>query len=262
MRVGTALPQRRIDASYLDVARECEDLGFHGVSVYDHVVPLGAAEGTPVLESFSTLAAVAAVTSTLHVVTLVARAALRPPVLTAHVARSVRAVAGERFVLGLGAGDASSKREDDLLGQPHLDAAARRERVVATVDAVRALVPGLRVWLGGTTLSGLAEEVADGWNGWAVPADEIPRLSVDVTWAGQVVLGATPAEASARLESWQPGRDPKERDLALTGTPDDVVARLRALGDAGVVEAYVAFVGGDAAGQRRLFAAEVLPQVG
>lgn len=261
MRIGTALPQRRIDASYLDVARECEDLGFHGVSVFDHVIPLGAPEGTPVLESFSTLAAVAAVTSSLHLVTLVVRAAMRPPVLTAHAARSVRAVAGDRFVLGLGAGDASSRREDDLLGQPHLDADARRDRVVATVDAVRGLVPGLRVWLGGKTLAGLAEEVADGWNGWAVPAADIPRLSVDVTWAGQVVLGATRTEADERLASWHPGRDPKERDLALTGTPDDVVARLRALSAAGVVEAYVAFVGGEAATQRRVFAAEVLPHL-
>lgn len=265
MRVGTALPQRTLDRAFLDVAREAEDLGYASLSVFDHVVPLGAPDGTPVLEAFTTLAAVAAVTSTIGLRTLVARAAMRPPALTAHLARSLRAVAGERFVLGLGTGDASSAREDDLLGQPHLAAPARRAALRATVDAVRAMVPGLAVWVGGTGAAtrALAFEVADGWNAWAATPAEIVAAAapahVTVSWGGQAVLGATSAEAAGRLASWAPGRDPAERDRALTGTAGEVAARIRALGEAGVAECVLAFVGGDAAGQRRAFARDVLP---
>ncbi|HEV2888971.1 MAG TPA: LLM class flavin-dependent oxidoreductase [Frankiaceae bacterium] len=261
MRVGTALPQRRLDATFLDVARESEDLGYASLSVYDHLVPLGAPDGTPVLEAFTTLAAVAAVTATVGLRTLVVRAPMRPPAMTAHLTRSLRAVAGERFVLGLGSGDASSAREDTLLAQPHLAGTARRESVRATVAAVRDAVPDLRVWVGGNgaLTRALAEEVADGWNCWALLPAEVPRLGIEVTWGGQVVLGRTARDAAERLAAWSPGRDPAERERALTGTPDDVAERLRALAGAGVSEAVVAFVGGDADEQRRVFAREVLP---
>jgi alkanesulfonate monooxygenase SsuD/methylene tetrahydromethanopterin reductase-like flavin-dependent oxidoreductase (luciferase family) len=265
MRVGTALPQRRIDASFLDVAREAEALGYASLSVFDHLVPLGSPDGTPVLEAFTTLAAVAAATRTIGLRTLVARAAMRPPAMTAHLARSVRAVAGERFVLGLGTGDASSAREDALLGAPHLSGARRRERLRETVTAVRATVPGLEVWVGGNgdRTRALAFDVADGWNVWAATPPEIEAAAVPegvtVSWGGQVVLGATPGEAAARLASWSPGRDPAERGRALTGTAEEVAARLRALAAVGVAECVVAFVGGEAAAQRAAFAKDVLP---
>jgi alkanesulfonate monooxygenase SsuD/methylene tetrahydromethanopterin reductase-like flavin-dependent oxidoreductase (luciferase family) len=267
MRVGTALPQRRVDTAFLDVARECEDLGYDSVSVYDHLVPLGAPEGTPVLEAFTALAAVAVATSSVRLVTLVVRAAMRPPAMTAHLARTVHAVAGDRLVLGLGAGDASSAREDALLGRAASTTAltpeGRRDALRATVVALREAVPGVPLWVGGNgaRTRALAVEVADGWNGWALAPDEIEPMAVTVTWGGQVVLGATAAEAAERLASWSPGRDPAERERALTGTPDEVAARLRALGEAGVEEAFVAFVGGDAEGQRRTFARDVLPLV-
>ena len=263
MRVGVALPQRRMDRTFLDVARESEDLGYDAVSVYDHLVPLGAPDGTPVLEAFTALAAVAAATSRLGLVTLVARAAMRPPALTAHLARTLRAVAGDRFVLGLGTGDASSAREDVLLGAAPLDGAARRDALRATVAAVREAVPGLPVWVGGNgaLTRALAAEVADAWNAWALRPDELGAPGVPVTWGGQVVLGATADAAAARLAGWAPGRDPAERDRALTGTPPEVAARLRALAAAGVTDAFVAFVGGDADAQRVAFAREVLPSL-
>jgi alkanesulfonate monooxygenase SsuD/methylene tetrahydromethanopterin reductase-like flavin-dependent oxidoreductase (luciferase family) len=234
------------------------------VSVYDHLVPLGAPDGTPVLEAFTTLAAVAAATAGIGLRTLVVRAPMRPPAMTAHLARTLHAVAGERFVLGLGTGDASSAREDALLGQPHLAGGARRDAVRATVAAVRDAVPGITVWVGGNgeRTRALAVEVGDGWNGWALRPDEVPALPVPVTWGGQVVLGGSATEAAERLAGWSPGRDPAERERALTGTPDEVAARLRALADVGVVEAIVAFVGGDADGQRRTFARHVLPLLG
>ncbi len=262
MKVGTALPQRVLARTALDVARECEALGYDSLSVYDHLFPLGSTPGTPVLEAFTTLAAVAAATERIGLRTLVVRAAMRPPAMTAHLARSLSALAGDRFVLGLGTGDASSAPEDDLLGQPHLDASARREALRACVAAVRAAVPDLTIWVGGNgaRTRALAAEVGDGWNGWALRPDEIAFDGV-VTWGGQAALGATPSDAAERLASWSPGRDPAERERALTGTPEQVAERLRDLEAAGVSEAVVAFVGGDVAGQRRTFAERVLPLV-
>ena len=261
IRVGLALPQRRMDRAVLDVAREAEDLGYAAVSVYDHVVPLGAPEGTPVLEAFATLTAVAAVTTRVRLTTLVVRAAMRPPAMTAHLARTLHAVAGDRLVLGLGTGDASSAREDAVLGRPALDGPARRQALRDTVAALREAVPDVPLWVGGNGAKtrALAAELADGWNCWALHAPEIEPFDGTVTWGGQAVLGATAEEAEERRGAWAPGRDPAERERALTGTPDEVAARLRALHDKGVTEAYVAFVGGDAAGQRRVFAREVLP---
>ena len=261
MRVGTALPQRRVDRSFLDVARECDDLGYDAVTVYDHLVPLGAAFGTPVLEAFTTLAAAAAVTSRVRLVTLVVRAAARPPALTAHLARTVHAVAGDRFVLGLGTGDRSSAREDELLGRPPLSGRERRDALRMTVVAVRDTVPGLPVWVGGNgpRTRDLAAEVADAWNAWALRPDELPALPVPTTWGGQVVVAPTAAEAAGRLAAWQPGRDAGERARVLSGTPDEVAARLRALAAAGVTDAFVAFVGPGSAEQRVVFAREVLP---
>lgn len=264
MRIGAALPQRRMDASFVDVARECADLGYDAVSVYDHLVPLGAPDGTPVLEAFTALAAVAAATTSLRLVTLVVRAPMRPPAMTAHLARSLHAVAGERLVLGLGTGDASSAREDALLGRPSLTGEGRRSVLRATVAALREAVPAVPLWVGGNgpLTRALAVEVADGWNAWALRPPEIERLPVTVTWGGQAVLGATPAAAAERLASWSPGRDPAEHDRALTGTPEEVAGRLRDLAAAGVAEAFVAFVGGGADEQRRVFAREVLPLLG
>lgn len=261
MRVGTALPQRGSVRAALDVARECEDLGYASVSVYDHLVPLGAPLGTPVLEAFALLSAVAAVTTRVSLRTLVVRAAMRPPAMTAHLARTVFDAAGERFVLGLGTGDASSAREDALLGLEHLPGPERRAALRETVSTVREWVPGLRVWVGGNgdLTRALAAEVGDGWNGWALLPREIPVMDVEVTWGGQVVLGRSAGEAAERLAGWSPGRDPSERERALSGTPGDVAAGLRALADAGVAEAVVAFVGGGADEQRRVFAREVLP---
>jgi alkanesulfonate monooxygenase SsuD/methylene tetrahydromethanopterin reductase-like flavin-dependent oxidoreductase (luciferase family) len=253
-----------MNRSFLDVARECEDLGYDSMFAFDHVIPIGSPVGTPMLDAFAGLAAAAAVTSSIRLVTLVARAGMRPVAMTVHLARSVAAVADGRFVLGLGSGDADSHREDALLDLP-LTARARRTEVLrATVAAVREGVPEVPVWLGGSSVAirRLASEIADGWNSWATPVEQIANAGVlvrDVTWGNQILVARSAAEADERLASWMPGRGAVEREQAVTGGPAEVAARLLEVAAVGVSECFLSFVGGDAAQQRRLFAAEVLP---
>ena len=262
MRVGTALPQRTTDRSPLDVARECEDLGYDSVFVFDHLVPLGAPPGTPILDGVTTLAAAAAVTTRVGLVTLVVRAAMRPPVMTVHLARTLHAFGGSRVVLGVGAGDSASAREDVALGQPATTAATRRERLRETIAAVRAGVPGLPVWVGGTSdgVRRIAADAADGWNGWALLPEEMRGMPshLTVSWGGQVLLAASDGEAAERAARWSPGRA-QERDRLVHGGAETVARRLAAFAEAGVAECLVAFVGGEAAAQRRAFARDVLP---
>ncbi len=267
MTVGTYLPQRGMDRAPVEVARECEDLGYASVAVLDHVVPLGAPMGTPIAEAFATLAAAAAVTGQIGLRTLVVRAGLRPPAMTAHQARTLAALAPGRLVLGIGSGDAASRREDELIGLPDRSMAERRAEVRALVGVLREWLPAVPLWLGGAgaETQRLAGEIADGWNVWAGTPDEVragAALSGTpvVTWAGQVLLGTTSAAAEERAAAWRPGRA-VDRERVLLGDPDAVGVRLRALAEAGVRETVVAFVGGDAATQRRDFARHVLPQL-
>ena len=278
MRVGVCLPQFTADgAAVLAAAVEIEDLGYSAVSAFDHLSPLGGPPDRPILECFTLLSFVAARTSRVRVLPLVARAGLRPPAMTAHMARTLAAVATGRLVLGFGAGDKANAAEDRSVGLPVLDQDGRRAQLVAVVEALRADVPDVPLWLGGTSVAmqRLAGELADGWNVWAATPAECAagaatsaaaagaagRAAPDVTWGGQVLMAGSDDEAAARLAKWGSGRRPEELARVVAGTADTVATRLRALADVGVTDAQLSFVAGAAAAQRRTFAAEVLPHL-
>ena len=275
MRVGVCLPQFTDDAELVErAAVEVEELGYDAVSFFDHLVPLGGPPERPILECFTALTWIAARTSRVRVLPLVARAALRTPAMYAHLATTLHRLAGDRLVLAFGAGDKANEAEDASIGLPVLSQEERRDRLAAVVTAVRAAVPGVPVWVGGTSARTLelAGQVADGWNVWGVTPEQVRagahvvadaaaaagRVAPVTTWAGQVVLAATADEATERHGAWAGGRG----DVATVhGDPTAVLAGMRALGDAGVSDALLSFVGGGAADQRRLFAREVLPHL-
>lgn len=84
-------------ASWVDRVRRFERLGFSSITFTDHQV-------VPQWEPTAALAAVAAVTSSIGVGTLVLDMALRNPVLTAKAAATFEVLSGNRLELGLGAG--------------------------------------------------------------------------------------------------------------------------------------------------------------
>lgn len=91
-------------ASAKQAALQAERDGFYSVSINDHFfTPLGPPE-TPQLECFTTLTAIAAVTSRLHLTPSVTAASFRTPPMLAKITSTLDHVSNGRFILGLGAG--------------------------------------------------------------------------------------------------------------------------------------------------------------
>jgi alkanesulfonate monooxygenase len=101
-----------------EILRYClraEELDFESVWVFDHLL-LGVDPAFPILEAFSTLAAVAARTSQIGLGTGVLVLPLRNPVWAAKTMASVDQISKGRFILGAASGWYS--REFDAAGVP------------------------------------------------------------------------------------------------------------------------------------------------
>jgi len=200
VKVGVTLPQFRDSPDEaLDAARRAEGLGLDGVFVFDHLWPMGQ-PGRPALSSGPLLGALAAVTSTIHVGTLVARIGLLPDDVLVDVLCGVDALSGGRLVAGIGTGDRLSREENDAYGIPFESAEIRRARLGTVAAAVAGA--GIPVWLGGgrPEMVDLARTTGAAVNLWQVEADRVAILQaegVEVTWGGPV--GDTVAEATATL---------------------------------------------------------------
>jgi alkanesulfonate monooxygenase SsuD/methylene tetrahydromethanopterin reductase-like flavin-dependent oxidoreductase (luciferase family) len=281
--LAVTLPQFSTDPGpALEASRDARRLGFGGAFVFDHLWPLGA-PARPALECWTLLAAVAARAGGggFRVGTLVTRAGIRAPKLVARMAATVGQVAGAPPIVGVGRGDLGNRDENLAFGLPFPGAAERTRAVEDVAAALReplAGSPAPEVWVGGTGPSGreLAGRLADAWNGWGLTPEELAAGLADVrraaeaagrdpaavpgTWGGQVLVAPGRQEARAMLARWGAGRSPGEVAGVVAGDPETVLARLRALGDAGAAWCVVAFVGGPAAGMReRLATAAGLP---
>lgn len=291
--VGTLLPQLTADPQpALDAVDLAHRLGLAGAFLLDHLWPLGGPRTAPILECWTLMGALAArcaqlprgrgPSERLRLGTLVTRAGLRSPALLAHTAATVGQTARTPLVVGLGGGDALTRVEHRAFGLPWYAGTRRVDAVQQAVDALRSLPPtrGPRpaVWIGGAggRLRALAGQTADAWNLWAAtPAElaaggaEVRRAAaaagrdpatVQLTWGGPVLVGATAADAARRLGRWAAGRDPEEVARALSGDADTVVDRLAQLRAAGAAWCVVAPVGGDrTASLERLAQAAGLP---
>lgn len=122
-------------AEVQDIARKCEDLGYHAMTVADHfdhqVGPLVS------------LAAAAQVTTTLRLGTLVLSNDYRHPVPTAKEIASLDQLSGGRIILGLGAGWAIDDytHAGMTLDRPGI----RIDRLTEALDVYEALFSGAPV---------------------------------------------------------------------------------------------------------------------
>ncbi|KUI22238.1 LLM class F420-dependent oxidoreductase [Mycobacterium sp. GA-1285] len=100
----------------LSLARAVEERGFHALAVAEHThIPASRQSPYPMggdlpkvyyrtLDPFVTLAAAAAVTSKIELITGIALLIQRDPIITAKEAASIDLISGGRFVFGVGAG--------------------------------------------------------------------------------------------------------------------------------------------------------------
>ena len=110
MQFGLIIPQGwRLDLPGRDferaveVARAAEELGFDSIWLYDHLQTRDG-DPEPVLEAWTTIAALARETSSIRLGQIVTCALYRNPGLLAQMARTVDTMSGDRVFLGIGAG--------------------------------------------------------------------------------------------------------------------------------------------------------------
>ena len=141
-RLGSADAWRRT----VDVARQAERLGFESIWLFDHfhTVPRPTDEIT--FESFTSLAALAAVTERVRLGHVVICTAFRNPALTAKMISTMDTISGGRMELGIGAG---WKRDEWLAygyGFPET-----KERLARLADDLEVISADARAATGTTT---------------------------------------------------------------------------------------------------------------
>ena len=127
-RFGVMTSGRPDGAEWVALARKVEDLGFATLVMPDH--PAMAA-----LAPWPALAVAAAVTTSLHVGTMVSAIDFYGPVVLAREASTLHTLSGGRVELGVGAGWLAADYE--LLGSSMDGAGARLERLDAGVARMR-----------------------------------------------------------------------------------------------------------------------------
>jgi probable F420-dependent oxidoreductase len=138
MKVGVQLPEveyapRRDELAAM--ARAAEEVGFDSLWVGDHLLyrrPGGEPRGP--WEAWSTLAALAAVTRRIRLITGIVIAPLRPPVLLAKQAATLHALSGGRFVMG--ASTSWHEEEYAALGVPFAERGARLDDLLGACRAL------------------------------------------------------------------------------------------------------------------------------
>lgn len=123
--------------AWADHARRVEDAGVGSLLIRDH---FSAGAFGQQLAPFSALAAAAAVTSGLHVGTLVLSNDFRHPAIVAHEAASLHHLSGGRFELGIGAG--WYQPEYSAAGIPFDSPGQRIDRLVESLTIIKGLLVG------------------------------------------------------------------------------------------------------------------------
>ena len=157
MKISTVMWPTRSWPETGDLWRRAEELGFDTAYVYDHTAWRGA---TPWYDAYTTLAAVAAVTSRIRLGTLVTSPNFRHPVPAAHAARTIDHISGGRLTLGIGSGGTNRTSDGGILGGPEWTPRERAARFAEWVDLLDKLLTGPETTCEGVYYS--AREVRSG----------------------------------------------------------------------------------------------------
>ena len=288
--LGSTLPQFTGDPDpFVEGARRAEEVGLDSVWVFDHIWPLTGGKTRSILEAWTALSYVAAETTRIRIGTLVTRSSLRHPAVLAKMVATVADIAPGRLTVAIGSGDEANRAENESYGIPYYSGDARIPQLRSTVELmtryltqssvdvenefvqIEGLPPSPRpderplVWVGGRgdDVLEVAALHADGWNGWGgtprrfrQDASNVVELAedkaIEISWAGQVVLGRDRHDAAERLGD----RDPKR---FVVGGPSEVAAALSPFVEAGARHLICTFPVPDAEGTYEILASEVKP---
>jgi probable F420-dependent oxidoreductase len=212
--------------------------GFDGFTRPDHLLAEGVLgpPGAPVLECFTTLAALVPLTSRLRFVQTVTCSSFRSPALLAKMLATLDVVSGGRVDLGIGAG--WLRAEYDAYGYPFPPASVRLAQLREAIQVVKRLWTGEPVDFDGRhfRLRGAICRPR--------PVQQ-PRPSILVGGGGEGLLRVAAAEAdvvNVVPPTGHGGSDPDAvRAFTLEGFRDKA-ARIRALADRHVGLSAIFFV--------------------
>jgi alkanesulfonate monooxygenase SsuD/methylene tetrahydromethanopterin reductase-like flavin-dependent oxidoreductase (luciferase family) len=231
LKVGVQLPEVEYVASWAEqreMARAAEEIGLDSLWVGDHL--LYRDDGRPTRapwEAWTTLAALAAVTSRVQIGPLVAATSFHAPAMIAKKAATIEEISGGRLILGLGAG--WNRPDYDAFGFPYDHRVSRFEEAFTiirtlmregeidfqgtyyTVDRAQLLPrgprpggPPLMVGSEGPRMLAITLPHVDAWNAW-------------FNWFGNAPDGYRAVRARIDDACRAAGRDPAEveRTVAL-----------------------------------------------
>ena len=124
-------------AGVLDLWKHLEATGWDAACVTDHFMPNTPEKEGAMLESWSTLAALAALVPRMRVGTIVLGNTYRHPAVVAKMAAQVDIISGGRLILGLGAG--WQQNEHEAYGIPFHTLRERLERLDEACEVLRSL---------------------------------------------------------------------------------------------------------------------------
>jgi alkanesulfonate monooxygenase SsuD/methylene tetrahydromethanopterin reductase-like flavin-dependent oxidoreductase (luciferase family) len=220
MRVGLNLASIGVPAGWwLAAARLAEEAGFSGAWIWDHFLSRGR-RTDPVLECWTTLAAAAVATRSIHLGSFVTNVMNRHPSVLARMAANVQDLAGGRLEVGIGIG--GHPREHEALGIPFPPAAERVARLEEAVQVLRLL------WSGGpVSFEGRYYQLRDAY------AHPVPQPSPRLVIGGETAGGA---QLAARLgDAWTTTGEALLRDRTIF--EDALAAAGRARSDVAIVVA-------------------------
>jgi F420-dependent oxidoreductase-like protein len=291
---------------WMALARACERLGFEALFRSDHYLSVGGAVERGSLDAWSTVSALAAVTSKLRLGTLVSPATFRHPSVLAKNAVTADHVSGGRIELGIGTG--WNQAEHRAYGFPFPSMRERMDRLAEQLEIItrswqaggfsyagehwsvkeldarpKPVQSPLPLLMGGGAMprgAALAARYAAEYNVLYIGPDEAAAARGRLAFACRsadrdpatlslslmhgFLIGADDAELAERarkLGEWN-GRPTDLDDLRrswIAGTPDAVIARLRAYAGAGVERVMLQHLLHRDEAALELFAAEVMP---
>jgi F420-dependent oxidoreductase-like protein len=137
IKFGVMLRQQKIDFSDIrDTAVLCDELGFHSVWFYDHVLGRGGIE-VDIYEPWTLMSALSTVTERVRLGTMVLCNSFRPPALLAKMSSTLDVVSGGRLEFAIGAG--WFEPEYRAYGYEFPDTLTRIEQLAESVKIIKSM---------------------------------------------------------------------------------------------------------------------------